>query len=402
MSFMPTVRYSYLQGSYWFSFSVAYCFVSVFLLANGYSNSEIGAVFAIGGFIAAILQPLIGNWINEYGRFTMRRVIMIGSIFIMISAALLCVFSKQQYLFGLHFTLVTIGLQTLMPFVNAISMECLNRGISVNFGLARGIGSICYAIASYGMGKLISRYTEGILPYGIIFAFMLVLIAAYFFTYRSLERYAVDHDANECASANEGANEDVNHSNTRFFVRYPRFLIFLFGVGCIFITHNIINTYLFQICHSLGGGAEEYGIAGSLCAAIELPTMMLFMFMKKRIKSVHLLYISAIFFTLKAVMHLLAFSMIGVYIAQLPQILGFALFIPASTYYANEIMDRRDGAIGQAYLTSANTTGCVLGSSLGGVILDRFGISVMLCVAIATGLLGLLFFIMGTQKSKTA
>ncbi len=399
---MPTLRYSYLQGSYWFSFSVAYCFVSVFLLANGYTNSEIGAVFAFGGLFAAVLQPLIGKRINEYGRFTMRRVIMIGSVFIMMSAAFLCFFSKQQYLFGVLFTLIIIGLQTVMPFVNAISMECLNRGISVNFGLARGIGSISYAIASYGMGILINRYSEGIIPYGIIAAFLLVVITAYSFTYRSLERYAVDLDMIETYRTAESDRKDTAREKTHFFSKYPRFMVFLIGVGCIFITHNIINTYLFQICQSLGGGAEEYGTAGSLCAAIELPTMMFFLHMKKRIRSRHLLYISALFFTLKAVMHLLAFSMIGIYVAQLPQILGFALFIPASTYYTNEIMERRDGAIGQAYLTSANTTGCLVGSSLGGIVLDQYGISTMLAVATVTGLLGLLFFILGTQNTETA
>lgn len=398
MSFIPTLRYSYLQGSYWFSFSVSYCFVSVFLLANGYTNSEIGIVFAIGGLVAAVLQPLIGNRIDEYGRITMRRVIMIGSIFIMMSAALLCIFSKKQFLLGILFTLITIGLQTIMPFVNAICMECLNRGISVNFGLARGIGSVTYAIASYLIGKLISLYSEGILPYCIIASFAIVYIAAFYFTYHSLQKYSkfkqdADHRGNRASLPSDS-------EKIPFFSKYPKYLIFLFGVCFIFITHNIINTYLFQICQNLGGGAEEYGTASSICAAIELPTMMLFSQMILRVRSYRLVQISAAFFAIKALMHLFAFNIFGIFLAQLPQILGFALFIPASTFYTNEIMERKDGAKGQTYLISANTTGCVIGSSLGGVILDRFGINAMLFVAFISGLLGLLLFIVGTQKQK--
>ncbi len=402
MSMIPTVRYSFLQGSYWCSFSVAYCFVSVFLLANGYTNSEIGLVFAIGGFSAAILQPLIGNHINEYGKITMRRVIMVGSVFIMMCAAMLCIFSEKQFLLGTLFCLVTIGLQTLMPFVNAVCMECINRGISVNFGLARGIGSICYAAASYAIGKLISIYNEGVLPYCIIGSFMLVYIAAFFFTYKSLEgQRNTSVQSENIKNEPEFSPVDANRREP-FFKKYPRFLIFLIGVCLIFITHNIINTYLFQICQSLGGGAEEYGTASSLSAAIELPTMLLFSQLIIRIKSNRLVQISAAFFALKAVMHLYASGIFGIYLAQLPQILGFALFIPASTYYANEIMHRRDGAKGQTYLISANTIGCVIGSSLGGMILDRFGINIMLIVAIITSVLGFLFFIIGTQEAETA
>ena len=52
---------------------------------------------------------------------------------------------------------------------------------------------------------------------------------------------------------------------------------------------------------------------------------------------------------------------------------AFALYIPASVYYVNETMAPRDKFKGQAVMTATNTLGGVIGSLLGGFLLDHSG-----------------------------
>ena len=44
---MPTARYALLQSSYWSGFCLIVNFASVYLLAQGLSNAQIGIVIAV-------------------------------------------------------------------------------------------------------------------------------------------------------------------------------------------------------------------------------------------------------------------------------------------------------------------------------------------------------------------
>lgn len=49
-------------------------------------------------------------------------------------------------------------LQVIQPLINSVSVYYVNKGINVDFGAARGVGSLSYAAASYLLGGLVERY----------------------------------------------------------------------------------------------------------------------------------------------------------------------------------------------------------------------------------------------------
>jgi PPP family 3-phenylpropionic acid transporter len=165
-------------------------------------------------------------------------------------------------------------------------------------------------------------------------------------------------------------------------------MVLLFGVTVLFISHNILNNYIFQIVQFHGAGSEEMGRVGALSAIVELPAMFLFFYMNKIISAGNLIKISGLFFTLKAFLTFSATSMSMIYIAQLAQGLGFALFIIASVFYVNQKIAECDKVKGQAYMTVTNTAGSVFGSLLGGWLIDTTNIPVTLLIATLTGLIG--------------
>ena len=82
-------------------------------------------------------------------------------------------------------------------------------------------------------------------------------------------------------------------------------------------------------------------------------------------------------------------------VAAVMQMGSFALYIPASVYYVNEVMEERDKFKGQALMTGTNTLGGVIGSLLGGFLIDQAGVSVMnlagLVMAVSGAVLVFLF-----------
>ena len=82
-------------------------------------------------------------------------------------------------------------------------------------------------------------------------------------------------------------------------------------------------------------------------------------------------------------------------IAAVMQMGSFAIYIPASVYYVNEVMEERDKFKGQALMTGTNTLGGVIGSLLGGFLIDQAGVFVMnlagLVMAVSGAVLVFLF-----------
>ena len=128
--------------------------------------------------------------------------------------------------------------------------------------------------------------------------------------------------------------------------------------------------------------------------------MLLFTMLKKRFSSSRLFVLSGFFFAVKAGAYLLAQTVPQFLIAQIFQMGAFALYIPASVYYVNETMAPRDKFKGQAVMTATNTLGGVIGSLLGGFLLDHSGVSPLLISGFALSAAGavLLFFACRTRR----
>ena len=56
---MLTARYAALQSSYWSAFCLVINFVSVFLLAHGLTNAQIGVLMAVASAVATVVQPIV-------------------------------------------------------------------------------------------------------------------------------------------------------------------------------------------------------------------------------------------------------------------------------------------------------------------------------------------------------
>lgn len=397
---IPTIKYSGLQGGFWMSFCICFSYASIYLLSRGYSNSQIGLVIAVAGVISSVLQPLVAGLADGEGRYTLRGLIMFLSVIMLLSAIILLLPQLHFLWIAVLYIVLLAVLQILTPLVNAIGMDWINKGIPVNFGLARGVGSVSYALISFVAGIVIERHSASVVPLFIILCYCIVFIAAYIF--RLPDRTGAGEYAGQADSGAQTAQAapDDGAQELSFFRTYRRFFVLLAGISFVFVSHNMLNNYMFQVMSYHHGGSSETGIASGIAAALELPTMIAFSYLIKKASSGTLLKVSCIFFALKAFLTFTAVDIAGVYLAQIAQIGGFALSVPASVYYTNSLIRPKDRAKGQSFMTVTNTVGSIFGSTLGGLILDVSGVPAMLIAATLAAVLGTLLAFVSTEKCQ--
>lgn len=371
-----TMSYAVVQGLYWMIFCVVVAYASVYLFAKGMSATSLGILVAVSNITGALLQPLVADFSDRTTTVTLSHlVILICLPAVAVSVAL--AFSGGIATSLLYITMISLT-YVLMPLINSIGMYYTNAGYPTNWGMARAMGSLAFAVISYFLGIGIAANGTGILPFVAALLFGL-LILVMLFTDTKILPHTQDED------------ETVHGSKTdwmSFSRKYPGFLIILMGLLTIFGFHGLASTYLIQIMNHVGGGAREMGTAIGIGAVLEIPAMVFFSKFEKKLGAAKILEIAGVFWVVKAVAYFLATSVGHLYGAQIFQGLSFAPFMPALVYYSNDRMSNRDKVKGQALMTTANTLGGVLGSLVGGFVLDRQGVPGMLLAGIGLALVG--------------
>lgn len=382
-----------LQGFYWMIFCPISAYASVYLLSKAFSNQSIGWIIAISSILAIIFQPALGVFHDRFTKINIKTTLWILSVFCLAMLAGMIFFDPKMLMLAILYVGIMALLVTMQPLVNALTFQYINAGRDINFGVTRSAGSLCFAALSIFLGIWVDRYSTDILP---IVSF--ILFAAYALLLFTFPK--VDQPGKLEKSPVIPENSLSSAPEKGFLTRYYRFIPFLLGVALIFLFHNVINTYLAQIIRSLQGKDTDLGIALTIAAVLELPAFLGFSWLVARINSGKLLKFSGVFYVIRSIVFLMAASVWMVNLGQALQALSFAIFIPASVYFINEMMKEEDRVKGQTFITGSITLGGFFGSVIGGRLLDQSGIFALLLFGGIAALLGalLLFYSIPAQK----
>lgn len=384
-----TGRYCLLQGSYYGAYCAVFGYATVFLLDKGITPSGVGVLIAVSNVLAAVCQPPVAGFADRSRTVSLKQII--GGIGIAGVCLSLLLGISESRLSVAAWLLLCLATSLLMPLVNAVSVYFTNRDRPINFGAARGLGSLSYAAASYVLGFLTGKIGVSGIPLAALVMYVLVLLGISLFKIRPSR-------AEVTAENTDSAEPAAALPQPGFFFRYPRFSVKLAAVVALFAFHNITNTYLIRMVERFGGDSGDMGTALAIAAVCELPTMLLYSGISRRFRAEGLLAVSAVCFFIKSLLLLTASSISVIYLSQIFQAFSFALFIPASVQYSNEVMSGEDKIRGQALVTSAITMGSVAGNLAGGLVLDRAGVSAMLLLGCGFALVGAAVMICTTRK----
>lgn len=368
--------------TYFIAFCTIHAMAAVYLLANGFTNTEVGVLLAVANITSAFAQPFIAGIIDKPGPLTNRRFILISVTVIMTGSVLLRFLNSGKVIVFIIYALIYMIQFAYQPVMTALCFEYQKAGCNIFYGLARGLGSASFAVTSAFIGGAVEKNgVDLLLAVNII---SMILSAIVVFTFKkpegAIEKSAVDEN-----------KQGKAHNNIIDFAKtYPAFSVFLIGTICFYFAHNMINDFMIQIIRSLGGAETELGYSNFLQAILELPVMAVIGFFLKKISSDKMLVFSGTAFFVKILILMFVSNMAGMYVSQSFQMFAYAVFIPAAAYYVSNTMDELDQVKGQAYVTSAITVGGVFSNLISGVILDNLGIKAMLgtgCVVCAVGVI---------------
>lgn len=395
-----TIKYSGVHGFYWSVFCSSVSFAAVFLLSKNFNNSQIGMVLAIANILAVILQPIVAAFADTTKKVSMKNLI---TIFVGLAAF----FTLARFFVpdGIWMLAVVLILEltilfTLQPLVNSLGMQLINKGIAINFGLARGIGSVAYAITSYLLGVVVVYFGADSLTVISLLLYILLGIIIFTFTKKPLTNIKREIPSIGGSESKKLIENKKKGNLVSFITSYKRFSVLIFAIALTFVSHTMINNYLIQITENVGGNTKDMGIATGIAAVIELPAMILFGYLVKKFRCSSILKYSLFFFMIKSVVTVVATNVWMLYAAQIFQFGAYALFIPASIYYVNRIIAEEDSIKGQAFMTSAITLGGVGASLLGGWLLDGLGVHAMLFAGMAASILGFVIGLWSTERTE--
>ena len=384
-------EYCVTQGFFWMAFCSVVSYAALFLQRRGYSSTETGLIMAFGNILALLLQPTVAALADKSRRVNLMGIIsaICGVMICGMGAVLLL--PGRSIAVGLSYGIYFSCVYLMLPFVNSFAGMLSGWGFRINFGIARGVGSLSYALLSLVLGRLIERYSPNVLPIsGIVFSLALLLMMALF-----VRQYSKNPSA---AAISEKKADSL--SLFRFLARDRRFALTLLGIALTYFSHTAFTNFLINVVENVGGGSAEMGVCSFIAAVVELPPMFLFMGLLKKVRCSALLKLSCAMFSVKMLLCFLAPNVPLLYAAQAVQMLAFGLYIPASVQYVNEVIAPADRVKGQALVTSTTTLSAIAASFLCGLMLDNFGVGTTMLISAGVSALGALVVIPTASKTE--
>lgn len=375
--------FSAILGSYWLIFGLMLGVISVYLQAQGFSNSQIGLILGCINLLSVFLQPTLATIFERTGK-PLRRCLAVTYVILLLLAASLVLLPLPRPALIVNIVAMFALKSSLQPNVNALVQSFEHSGFKVNFGAARGIGSFTYGIVIAIAGVVLETVSPLLLPFsyiGLLGLFVLLLI---------LPRM---DDAVPARSEKRKAESRTGFANSTF-------LLFLAASTCFSLNAVMNGSFMLQIMQELGGNSTEYGLATSIPAILEFPAMLLFSRFSRRFGNERLLVFSGWAWFVKNGLILLARTPEAIYAAQLLQFVSYAFFIPAVVDYIAKILAPDAFLKGQSLYGSAYTIGCVIAVSCGGTLLDLFGVRTTLMMAQTFSLLGALLLTISVRKAN--
>ncbi len=384
-------EYGGIFALYWMHYGVVASFCSAYLIGKGYSNSEIGIILAAAGGVSVFLQPILADISDRAVKLSSIGVAGISTALMLILNLALFIFTKKSTALWTVYVLLMAWNLALQPLFNSLQRKLSESGAKINFGICRAAGSLGYSVFTAAVGFAVERQGTGFLPSAgvIVLSLLLILLAA---TKRTLER-SKQKTAGEAPSSDE-ASEKIGLRE--FFARNRAFVILNFFILLLFFQNSILNNFMFQIVDGVGGGTEDLGRILSFMAFVEIPALLFFDKISRRLSYRALLKLASVAFVLKIAIIYMAKSVAIIFAAHFFHIFSFGLFLPAIVAFVNQIMKKGELVKGQSLYTAAITVSNIFASVSGGLMLDGFGAGFMLLISVAAtaaGCIGVLAII---------
>lgn len=383
-SHILNTKYAGMQSLYYIVYCTVLGYAAVYLGAIGLSSTWIGIILALGNLFCTFFAPVIARVIDDkhlsVSHFVMVMAGIVGGL-----AVLMFMSTNMPLLVGIIFAILLGILLCMMPLLNTLAFIFEEHGITLNFGLGRGIGSASYAITSLILGYIVKIYSPKLLPILILIVMVGLIPLTNSFKIKGV-----------AMKSNSTPKQPTKMKD--FIKTYYKFMIMIVGLSLVLADHTLINNFFINIVKHVGGDTSDMGTAVFVAAILELIAMNVFEKVKRRIDVGRLLAFSVIMFSVKHVLTWLAPNMTVIYITQVLQMFAYAIFIPAGVYYVDQHLPKADTTLGQSLMNNTATVGGIIASAAAGFLIDHTGITNTLLVGAIVSIIGTVIVLLTVER----
>lgn len=394
-----TIQYGAIQGTYWMTYATIASFASAFLLARGYSNSEIGLLIAVGNIVALVMQPIVADIADRSQKISLATMTELMTVIMMVlSIGQLVIKHRSFALFVIYVLLLALQV-CLQPLFNTLNFKLQECGVELNFGLCRAGGSVAYAAVCTFIGTLVDRFGANVLPISseIILVMMMISIIV---TIRHYNKLLSENGRVETATFSKTNEQEITLLD--FIKRNKMFLVLNIGVLFMYSNNQLLNTFMYQVLVEIGGSGEDLGRIFGMMAFLEIPTMVCFDRINRRFSSQKLIIFASVVFTAKMILIFMSGSVAMIYVAETLQIFSYGLFIPGMVKFIARTMAPGEQAKGQALFTMMMSFSSIVSNLVGGWLLDISGTRAMLIFGVVATIIGTIIIAATVNRVKKA
>lgn len=377
-------RYALLQAAYWMVNLTAFGYGTYFLQESGFGSASTGIILALGGTAASALQNILGRMVDR-GECSWRYIMVVLTIVY----AVLCsglYFCSVKFVTAAVFCFFMCAVNCFMPLLNGVGFYYERRGIPADYGFSRAFGSLGYALLSVVLGRITVACGYLSVPAAAIILSFCLLAVLFFMP---------------CEKESRDIRDDRSGNSILMFPsRYPGFILIVAGCTLSLAFHHILGIFMINVVENVGGDSSDMGIANCIAALVEIPVMLKFSKIIRRIPADRLIIAASAFYILRGIIVCTATSVYMIFAAQVLQAFTFAVIMLAGIYYTDDIMKEEDKMKGQALMGCSFTAGYVIGCIFGGVIIESGGVETAFAAGIVFASFGLVLVLAGFRRKK--
>jgi PPP family 3-phenylpropionic acid transporter len=384
----PAVVYFALFGAV----AAYFPYISVYYRAIGLSLPEIGLLAALNAGVAVIAAPAWGALVDRAR--DVRGPIAVAGLWSAAAATWLAV-TREPLLVGIAVAILAAGSAGLGPMLDSRTIEIVGSNRD-RYGRARAFGSLAFTIGALGVGLLIGQTG----PQGLFLVYVPGLILTSLAAFILLGR---PKGGPERTGPGRRIVSTGFASGLAGLLRDPTLLLFFAGSVLLWIAVSAVHTILSVHLVQHGASSANGGLVWTPGALVEVPLMLAFPLLVRRIGAERLLVLGGLAFAARAGLWALTSDpLLFVAIAPLGGI-GYALFYVGTVTYVSRAVPPSVQATAQGLFSgTAFSIGSILGSVIGGQLADALTIPGMFAVSAAGTAAGAGIVLWATEARKTA
>lgn len=357
-----TMQLAGANFSYYIANAAAVGYLAVYLNSQGYSSSQIGAIAAINSALGIFAAPLWGMLADRW-RSVVKVIVLCAIAGGLLYGSVPLLDSIHVGAFPIVLAIIPTAFFFRMPVMSLTQSVALEKSerTGINFGILRAAGSLSFALGSIVLGFIVPR-TGVWLTFYIAAVFAVPTVVLILFATRG-----------ETTEKKPAIPLREMHFGELLGNRRLMSFFLLSVFACIMLNCN--STFWPRLLESIGEDGAKVGLVNGTKAFVEVPFMIMIPLLRKRFKLENILIVSFALFAAEAVVYVFAASFWQVMAAAIVcDGAGAGLYYAASATFVFSLAPERLSSTAQAMLGAVGSVTGVVGSLIGGLLIDAFGV----------------------------